>query len=97
MRKEIEIDVKNKDVLIVEYIIDSGLSMCTLIDYIKSLHPRTVRICALIDKSERREINIDVDYIGRVVKEGFLVGYGLILRKNIGICQECIACKPNES
>ena len=77
MRKELEVDIKNKDVLIVEDIIDSGLSMFTLIDYINSLHPRTVRICALIDKRERREIDIDIDYVGRVVEKGFLVGYGL--------------------
>jgi hypoxanthine phosphoribosyltransferase len=77
MRKEIEVDVKNEDVLIVEDIIDSGLSMRTLIDYIKSLHPRTVRICALIDKRERRKFDVDIDYVGRVVEKGFLVGYGL--------------------
>ena len=77
MRKELEIDVKNKDILIVEDIIDSGLSMRTLIDYIKSLYPRTVRICALIDKRERREFDIDIAYVGRVIEKGFLVGYGL--------------------
>ena len=77
MRKELEVDVKNKDVLIVEDIIDSGLSMRTLIDYINLLHPKTVRICALIDKQERREIDIDIDYVGRVIEKGFLVGYGL--------------------
>ena len=77
MRKEIEIDVKNKDVLIVEDIIDSGLSMCTLLDYINSLLPRTVRICALIDKRERREFHVDIDYVGCAVEKGFLVGYGL--------------------
>ena len=77
MGKEIELDVKNKDVLIVEDIIDSGLSMCTLIDYINSLHPRSVGICVLIDKRERREFDVDIDYVGRVIEEGFLVGYGL--------------------
>jgi hypoxanthine phosphoribosyltransferase len=77
MMKEIEIDVKSKDILIVEDIIDSGLSMCTLLDYINSLHPETVRVCALIDKRERREIDVDVDYVGHVVENGFLVGYGL--------------------
>ena len=77
MRKELEVDVKNKDVLIVEDIIDSGLSMRTLIEYIESLHPQTVRICALIDKRERREFDIDIAYVGRVIEKGFLVGYGL--------------------
>jgi hypoxanthine phosphoribosyltransferase len=77
LRKEIEIDVKNKDVLIVEDIIDSGLSMATLIDYINSLYPKSIRICALIDKRDRRKFDVDIDYVGVVVEEGFLVGYGL--------------------
>jgi hypoxanthine phosphoribosyltransferase len=77
MRKEIEVDVKNKDFLIVEDIVDTGLSMCTLIDYMDSLHPRSVRICAMIDKRERREFEIDIDYVGRVIEKGFVVGYGI--------------------
>ena len=82
MRKEIELDVNNKDVLIIEDIIDSGLSIDTLITYIRSLHPRTLRICALIDKRERRKIDFDINYIGRMVEKGFLVGYGLDYAEN---------------
>ena len=45
--------------------------------YLNSLHPRTFRICALIDKRERRKFDVDIDYVGCVIDKGILVGYGL--------------------
>ena len=77
LTKELEIDIKNKDVLIVEDIIDTGLSLTFLVDYLKSFKPRTVRICTMIDKRERRETDIPIDYAVHAVDKGFLVGYGL--------------------
>ena len=77
LTKDIEIDVKGKDVIIVEDIIDTGFSLVYLTDHIKSFKPRSIRICTLIDKRERREASIHVDYAGCSVAEGFLVGYGL--------------------
>jgi hypoxanthine phosphoribosyltransferase len=77
LTKKIEIDINNKDIIIVEDIVDTGLTMVYLVDYFKSLGAKTVKICALIDKQERREVDIKVDYICHVVEEGFLVGYGL--------------------
>ncbi len=61
----------------VEDIVDSGLTLAWLIDYLMSFEPETVNICALLDKRERRETQIQIDYTGHVVQEGFLVGYGL--------------------
>jgi hypoxanthine phosphoribosyltransferase len=77
LTKELEIDIQNKDVLIVEDIIDTGRSLTFLVDYLNSFKPRTVRICTMIDKRQRRETDIRVDYAAHVVDEGFLVGYGL--------------------
>ena len=77
LTKEIEIDIKGKDVLIVEDIVDTGFSLHYLLDYLKAKEPQSVRICTLIDKHERREIDFEIDYIGHTVTEGFLVGYGL--------------------
>ena len=77
LTKEIEIDIKDKDVLIIEDIVDTGLTLTFLIDYVKSLHPKTVKVCALIDKRERRDAMVPVDYACHVVAKGFLVGYGL--------------------
>ena len=77
LTKSIEIDIKNKNVLVVEDIVDSGLTLAWLIDYLMSFEPKAVNICALIDKRERRETQIQIDYTCHTVKEGFLVGYGL--------------------
>jgi hypoxanthine phosphoribosyltransferase len=77
LTKDIEIDIKNKDVLIIEDIVDTGLTLKYLIDYLKTYHPKTIRVCTLIDKHERREVNVEIDYICHSVAEGFLVGYGL--------------------
>ena len=77
LTKSIEIDIKNKNVLVVEDIVDSGLTLAWLIDYLMSFEPETVNVCALLDKRERRETLIQIDYTCHVVQEGFLVGYGL--------------------
>lgn len=82
LTKNLEVDIKDKNVLVVEDIIDSGLTSAWLVDYLKSFQPETVNVCALIDKRERRETEIQIDYTCHVVKEGFLVGYGLDYAEN---------------
>lgn len=77
MKKGIETEIKDCDVLIIEDIVDTGLTATYLIDYLKSLGPNTVKICALLDKKARREADVRLDYVGRQVEDGFLVGYGL--------------------
>lgn len=75
--KPISVDITGKHVLLVEDIIDTGLTLNRMTDYIGSLGAATVGICAMIDKRERRECDVPVDYVGHVVEDGFLVGYGL--------------------
>lgn len=75
--KKLEIDIKKKDVLVVEDIVDSGLTLTWLIDYLMSFKPKTIKVCTLLDKIERREKKLILDYVCHVVNEGFLVGYGL--------------------
>ena len=75
--KEAELDIRDRDVLIVEDIIDSGVTIAYLLDHLKSFSPKSVKVCAFIDKSERREIQVSIDYAGIMVEQGFLVGYGL--------------------
>jgi hypoxanthine phosphoribosyltransferase len=77
LTQKAEIDIKDKHVLIVEDIIDTGLTLDYIIDYLKSLEPESVRICTLLDKRERRMTEVRIDYAGFVVEKGFLVGYGL--------------------
>ncbi|MBW2107172.1 MAG: hypoxanthine phosphoribosyltransferase [Deltaproteobacteria bacterium] len=75
--KDLELDIHGRHVLIVEDIIDSGLTIAYLLDHLKHRGPESIRVCAFIDKGERREVQVPVDYAGHVVHEGFLVGYGL--------------------
>jgi hypoxanthine phosphoribosyltransferase len=75
--KDVEVSVKGKPVIIVEDIIDTGLTLSFLVDHIKAREPESVKICALINKLERREKEVDIDYCGFTIEKGFLVGYGL--------------------
>ena len=72
-----EIDIAGKHVLIVEDIVDSGYSMQFLLGQFAARRPRSVRLAALVDKGERREVDVKVDFAGFKLKEGFIVGYGL--------------------
>src|SRR5210317_2335457 len=75
--KDVELDIKDKDILIVEDIVDTGRTLVSLQNYMKKRGAKSVRTCALIDKKERREVEVVIEYVGFDVKEGFLVGYGL--------------------
>ena len=77
LTRNIEINIKNKDVLIVEDIVDTGLTLKYLIDYLKSFAPKSVKICAMLNKYERRETEIEVAYQCYRIEEGFIVGYGI--------------------
>lgn len=75
--KDVELSLKDQHVLVVEDIIDSGLTLEFLLQHLRRQQPRSLRICCLTDKQERREIAVPIDYVGFVVAKGFLVGYGL--------------------
>ncbi len=75
--KDVEISIEGKHVIIVEDIVDTGLTLNQIVKRIKDLGPESVRICALIDKLERRAKTVSIDYCGFQVDTGFLVGYGL--------------------
>jgi hypoxanthine phosphoribosyltransferase len=75
--KGLELDIKDRDVLVVEDIVDSGLTLAFLLDHLKPFHPRSVKVCSFVDKTERRQVEVPIDYVGHVVEGGFLVGYGL--------------------
>jgi hypoxanthine phosphoribosyltransferase len=75
--KDLELTIRDRDVLIVEDIVDTGLTMKFLVDYLSSHQPKSLKVCALIDKYERREVDFDADYVGIRLDKGFIVGYGL--------------------
>jgi hypoxanthine phosphoribosyltransferase len=76
-RKELEMSVRNRDVLIVEDIIDSGYTLECLYHKLLLQQPRSLKICTLIDKRGRREVDIEADYVGIQMEDGFIIGYGL--------------------
>ncbi len=75
--KDLDEDIEGKDVLVVEDIVDTGLTLHYLTDYLKSRGPRSVKICSFLDKPARRKVDVTVDYIGFEIPDEFVVGYGL--------------------
>jgi hypoxanthine phosphoribosyltransferase len=75
--KDLSSSIEGKDVLIVEDIIDTGLTLNYLLRYLRGKNPRSLRICALLDKPTRRLVEIPIDYLGFTIPDEFVVGYGL--------------------
>jgi len=74
---DITIDIQGRDVLIVEDIVDTGLTMSYLLETLGSRHPRSIRVCTLLHKPARKRVDVPVDYIGFTIDDVFVVGYGL--------------------
>lgn len=79
--KDLDAAVEGKHVLIVEDIVDSGLTLSYLASYLKNRRPASVRICTLLDKPDRRQAPVVPDYNGFVIPDKFVVGYGLDYRE----------------
>ncbi len=77
MTQGLKTPIKGKDIIIVEDIVDTGLTMTSVVKYMKKKKPASIKICALTDKPSRRKVPLEVDYVGFTVPDKFLVGYGL--------------------
>jgi hypoxanthine phosphoribosyltransferase len=75
--KDIDISIEDRDVIVVEDIIDTGLTLQYLMANLESRKPRSLRICTLLDKPSRRKVKIQADYNGFTIPDAFVVGYGL--------------------
>ncbi|AYN24850.1 hypoxanthine phosphoribosyltransferase [Buchnera aphidicola] len=75
--KDLDEDIYNKNVLIVEDIIDSGKTLSKVLGILKLRNPKSLSICTLLDKPECREVDINVDFIGFSIPDEFMVGYGI--------------------
>lgn len=75
--KDLDEPIEDKNVLIVEDIIDSGRTLSFLIEMLKSRKPASIKLCTLLDKPERRVTDVEVDYVGFNIPDEFVVGYGL--------------------
>jgi len=76
-RQDLEQPIRGRDVIIVEDIVDSGYTLEALQQKLLLRQPRSLRICTLIDKRSRRDVEIEADYVGITMEDGFIVGYGL--------------------
>ncbi len=77
LKVDLQGDIKDKDVIIIEDIVDTGRTLSYLKEYLKEKEPKSVKICALLDKKERRVCELNADYVGFDIPDRFVVGYGL--------------------
>ena len=75
--KELQVPVSGRDLLLVEDIEDTGLTLQAIYNKLTKQGPRSIKVCTLIDKRERRLAQVQVDYVGFEIAEGFIVGYGI--------------------
>lgn len=94
--RDLSVDVRNRHVIIVEEIIDSGRTLKFLYDRIKGANPLSLKVATLLDKKSKRVVEINADYVGKVVDDQFLIGYGLDLEERCRNLPEVYALKyPN--
>jgi hypoxanthine phosphoribosyltransferase len=75
--KELRLDVRGRDVLLVDDILDTGKTLCRVLPKLRALKPRRIKVCVLLDKPDRRVEKIKADYTGFSIPDFFVVGYGL--------------------
>jgi len=69
--------VRGRDIIVIEDIVDTGLSIAFLLDYLRKKKPASLKLCALTDKPSRRQVPVNIDYLGFTVPNKFIVGYGI--------------------
>lgn len=75
--KDVDLEVKGRHVLIIEDIVDTGLTLRHIMDKLKLRQPKSIKVCAFLDKRKRRKVPFEADYVGFTMDDGFIVGYGL--------------------
>lgn len=75
--KDITVDVRDRDVYLVEDIVDTGITLTDVIKLIEARHPRSIQVVALLSKPSRRQVEVDVAFLGTEIEDLFVVGYGL--------------------
>lgn len=93
--KDLDYSIKDKDVLVVEDIIDTGLTLKYIKDLLLKREPRSVKTCCLLDKPARRKTDIDADYVGFVIPDEFIVGYGIDYAEKYRNIPEICILKPS--
>ena len=75
--KDLDTNIEGRHVIVVEDILDSGVTLSYLLELLRARRPASVRLCALLDKPDRRKVQVSIDYRGLEVPDEFIVGYGL--------------------
>lgn len=75
--KDLDVSIEGKNVIVIEDIIDSGRTLSYLLENLKTRNPKSLKLCTLLDKPERRVVEVKVDYIGFEIPDEFVVGFGL--------------------
>ncbi len=94
--KDIETQIRGRDVLIVEDIVDTGLTLSFLIDKLKERKPGSLRVCVLLDKKERRTVPFEAEYVGFDIPDRFVVGYGLDFNEMYRFLPDVCVIEENE-
>ncbi|HUF54669.1 MAG TPA: hypoxanthine phosphoribosyltransferase [Dehalococcoidia bacterium] len=77
IQKDLDLNIKGRDVILVEDIVDTGMTLNHLMEYLQTKRPSSVKVCTLLDKRARRLIDVPLDYVGFEIDDEFVVGYGL--------------------
>lgn len=77
MKKDVSVDIRGRHVVILEDILDTGKTLKFVVEHLQSMEPASLKICTLLDKPDRREVDIEADYVGFTIPNEFVVGYGL--------------------
>ena len=77
MRKDISVNIEGRHVIILEDILDTGRTLKYVVEHLEKMRPASIKICTFLDKPDRREVEIEADYVGFTIPNAFVVGYGL--------------------
>ncbi len=96
LTKDIETSIKGRDILIVEDIVDTGLTLTYLVKWLLERNPHSLKVCAFLDKRKRRKVFFEADYVGFTIDDGFVVGYGLDFNEQARFLPEVYILKHDE-
>jgi hypoxanthine phosphoribosyltransferase len=95
--KDITAEVRGRDVYLVEDIVDTGITLADLVQLIQARHPRSVQIVALLSKPSRREVDVEIDFLGVEIEDRFVVGFGLDYAEQYRNLPEIFELLPDQS
>ena len=79
LKKDLDADIKGRDVILVEDIVDSGLTLSKLVEYLNQRQPNSIKVASLLDKPSGRKVQFKADYVGQEIEDLFVIGFGLDL------------------